>query len=75
MIFFRDLLKEKEGFKCILWTRITFKKWNNATNSHDVDTIYRNSDSITVTNKSFNLNSAYEILKYRVEVYSNEGSG
>ena len=73
--FFRDLLKEKKGFKYILSTRITFKKWNNATNSHDIDTIYRNSDPITVTNQRFNLNSAYEILKHRVEFYSNEGSG
>ena len=73
--FFRDLSKEKKGFKYILSTRITFKKWNNATNSHDIDTIYRNSDPITVTNQRFNLNSAYEILKHRVEFYSNEGSG
>ena len=73
--FFRDLSKEKKGFKYILSTRITFKKWNNATNSHDIDTTYRNSDPITVTNQRFNLNSAYEILKHRVEFYSNEGSG
>ena len=73
--FLRDLLKEKKGFKYILSTRITFKKWNNATNSHDIDTTYRNSDPITVTNQRFNLNSAYEILKHRVEFYSNEGSG
>ena len=73
--FLRDLLKEKKGFKYILSTRITFKKWNNATNSHDIDTTYRNSDPITVTNQRFNLNSACEILKHRVEFYSNEGSG
>ena len=30
--FFRDLLEEKRGFKYILSTRVTFKKWNNATN-------------------------------------------
>ena len=30
--FFRDLLQGKRGFKYILSTRVTFKKWNNATN-------------------------------------------
>ena len=73
--FFRDLLEEKRGFKYILSTRVTFKKWNNATNTYDFDTIYRNSDSITVANQRFNLNTAYETLKHRVEFYSNEGSG
>ena len=73
--FFRELLEEKKGFKYILSTKITFKKWNNATKSHDIDTIYCNSDPTTVTNQIFNLNSAYEILKHRVEFYSNEGSG
>ena len=54
---------KKKGFQYILSTRITFKKWNNATNSHDIYTIYRNSYPVTVTNQRFNLNSAYEILK------------
>ena len=73
--FFRDLLEEKRGFKYILSTRITFKKRNNATNTYDFDTIYRNSHPITVTNQRFNLNTAYETLKHRVQFYSNEGSG
>ena len=73
--FFRELLEEKRGFKYILSTRITFTKWNNATNAYDFDTIYRNSDLITVTNKRFNLATAYQTLKHRVEFYSNEGSG
>ena len=33
--FFRDLLEEKRGFKYILSRWITFKKWNNATNTYD----------------------------------------
>ena len=73
--FFRELLEEKRGFKYILSIRITFTKWNNATNAYDFDTIYRNSDLITVTNKRFNLATAYQTLKHRVEFYSNEGSG
>ena len=74
-IFFKDLLEEKGGFKYILSTRVSFKKWNNATNTYDIDTIYCNSDPITVTNQRFNLNSAYETSKHRVEFYSNEGLG
>ena len=59
MIFFRDLSEEKKGFKYILSTRVTFKKWNNATNTYNIDTIYRNSDPITVTNQRFDGNSVY----------------
>ena len=73
--FFKDLLEEKKGFKYILSTRVTFKKWNNPTNTYNIDTIYCNSDPITVTNQRFDLNSAYETLKHRVEFYTNEGSG
>ena len=72
--FFRDLLEEKRGFKYILSTTVTLKKWNNATNTYDIDTIYRNSDSITVTNQIFNLNNAYEKIKHRLEFYSDGGS-
>ena len=73
--FFRDLLEEKRGFKYILSTRVTFKKWNNATNTYDSDTIYRNSDPIKVANRRFDLATAYETLKHRLNIYSAEGSG
>ena len=72
--FFRDLLEEKRSFKYILSTTVTLKKWNNPTNTYDIDTIYRNSDSITVTNQIFNLNNAYEKIKHRLEFYSDGGS-
>ena len=48
---FKDLLKEKGGFKYNLGTTITLKRWNNATNSYDIDTIYLNAKAITVTNE------------------------
>ena len=41
---FKDLLKEKRGFKYILSVRVTLKRWNNETNTFDIDTIFRNSD-------------------------------
>ena len=50
--FFRDLLEEERGFKYILSSRAALKKWNNATNAYDIDTIYRNSDPIKVINRS-----------------------
>ena len=73
--FVKDLLEQKRGSKYVLSLKITFKKWNNATNTYGFDTIYRNSHPIKVTNQRFDLNSAYEILKHRVEFYFNEGSG
>ena len=48
---FKDLLKEKRGFKYILSVRVTLKRWNNETNTYDIDTIFRNSTPITVTNQ------------------------
>ena len=72
---FKDLLKEKRGFKYILSVKVTLKRWNNATNTYDIDTIFRNSDAITVANQRFNLNTSHETLKHRLSIYSSEGSG
>ena len=64
---FKDLLKQKRGFKYILSVRVTLKRWNNETNTYDIDTIFRNSAPITVTNQICNLNSAYEELKHNLD--------
>ena len=72
---FLDLLKEKRGFKYILSIKVTLKRRNNETNTYDIDTIFRNSDTITVTNKRFDLGAGYETLKHRLSVCSGEGSG
>ena len=37
---FEVLLKEKRGFKYILSVRVTLKRWNNETNTYDIDTIF-----------------------------------
>ena len=73
--FFKDLLEERRGFKYILSVRVVLKKWDNVTNSYYIDTIYYNSDSITVINTRFNLAEAFETLKHRLSIYSDEGSG
>ena len=72
---FKDLFEEKRGFKYILSVRVTLKRWNNETNAYDIDTVFRNSDPITVTNERFDLGTAYETLKHRSSIYSGEGSG
>ena len=72
---FRDLLREKRGFKYNLATIITFKRWNNATNSYDIDTIYLKTKPITVINQRLSLNSAYEELKHRPDIWTGLGSG
>ena len=72
---FLDLLDEKRRSKYTLSTKVIWKRWNNATNTYDIDTIFHNSDPITVANQRFNLNAAYEILKHRLTIYSSEGSG
>ena len=73
--FFNNLLEEKRDFKYILSVKVNLKRWNNATNTYDIDTIFRNSDAITVTNQRLNLNTSYEKLKHRLSIYSSEVFG
>ena len=73
--FFSDLLEEKRGFKYVLAATITLKRWNYAINRYDVETIYINSEVVTVTNQRFNLSTSYEILKHVLNIWSGEGSG
>ena len=72
---FKDLLREKRGFKYNLMTAITLKLWNNTTNTYDIKTVYFDSRPITVINQRFGLNKAYEILKHRLDIWSERGSG
>ena len=72
---FRDLLREKRGFKYNLLSIITLKRWNNEINTYDIETIHIKTKAITVTNQRFNLNSAYEELKHRLDIWTGLGSG
>ena len=65
---FKDLLQEERRFKYILLALITLKRWNNAINRYDVETIYLRSEAITVTNQRFNLDKAYEELKNKLDI-------
>ena len=44
------------------------------TNSYDIETITLKAKAITVINQRFNLNSAYEELKHRLDIWTGEGS-
>ena len=48
--FFKDLLREKRGFKYNLEAEITLKRWNNAINRYDIETIFIRSGAVTVIN-------------------------
>ena len=50
-------------------------KMENATNSYDIITRYIKTNAITVINQRFDLNSAYEELKHRLDTWTGEGSG
>ena len=71
----RDLLREKRGFKYNLEVVVTLKRWNNATNTYDIETKHIKAKALTVINQRFNLNSAYEELKHRLDIWTGEGSG
>ena len=72
---FRDLLREKRGFKYNLGATITLKRWNNAANSYDIATIPLKAKAIKVIKQRFNLNSAYEELKHTLDIWACEGFG
>ena len=72
---FRDLLREKRGFKYNLVAIVTLKRWNNANNTYNIETKHMKAKAITVINQRFNLNSAYEELKHRLDIWTGEGSG
>ena len=72
---FRDLLREKRGFKYSLYIAVILKRWNNAINRFNIETVKIKSKAITVTNQRFNLNSAYEELKHRLNIWTGLGSG
>ena len=72
---FKDLLKEKRSFKYNLMATITFKLWKSATNTYDIKTVLFDSGRITVINERFDLNKAYEILKHRLDIWSERDSG
>ena len=72
---FRDLLREKRGFRYKLVIEITLKRWNNAINWYDIEKIYLRSNPITVIKQRFNLSSAYERIKYLLDIWAGQGSG
>ena len=71
---FRDLLREKTGFKYNLYIVGAIKRWNNAINRFDIETAKIKAKAITVTNQRFNSNSAYE-LKHSLDIWTGLGSG
>ena len=72
---FSDLLEEKRGFKYVLLATITLKRWNNAINRYDIETIYINFEAVTVTNQRFNLIKSYEKLQNTLDIWTGQGSG
>ena len=72
---FRDLLRQKRGFKYNLAVIITLKRWNNGINRFDIETKHIKTKAITVANQRFNLNSASEELKSRLDIWTGLGSG
>ena len=54
---------------------VTLKRSNNAINRFHIEKVYIKTHAITVTNQRFNLNSAYEELKHRLDIWTGEGAG
>ena len=52
---------------------VTLKRWNNAINRFDIETIYIRSEPVTVTNQRFNLSTSYGKLKNILNIWSGQG--
>ena len=65
MIYFQIYYKKK----------ITLKKWNDAINRFDIETIYFRSEPVTVRNQRINLSTSYQKLKNILNIWSVKGSG
>ena len=72
---FKDILREKRGFKYNLEIKVTLKRWNNAINRFDIETIYIRSEPVTVTNQRFGLSTSYEKFKNILNIWAGQGSG
>ena len=68
MIYLKIYYKKKRGFKYNLVASITLKRWNNVTNTYNIETIHIKTKAITVINQRFNLNNAYEELNHRLDI-------
>ena len=73
--YFKDLLREKRGFEYNLVAEITLKRWNNAINRYDIETIFIRSNAVRVINQIFNLEASNEILKNILDIWTGFGSG
>ena len=62
----QEFQKEKELLEAMqkLSATVTLKRWNNAINRFDIETIYINSEPVAVTNQRFNLSTSHEKLKH-----------
>ena len=72
---FKELLREKRGFKYTLVAEITLKGWNNASNRYDIETTFIRSNAVTVINQRFNFEVSYEIIKNILDIWTGFGSG
>ena len=51
------------------------KIWNNPTSTYDIEKAYFSSGSVTITDQRFNLNKTYEIIKSKLDIWGERGSG
>ena len=70
---FLDLLQEKRSFNYVLLVVITLKRWSNAINKFDIETIYIRSEPVAVTNQRFNLSTSYKKLKNILNIWAGQG--
>ena len=73
-VLFNDLLRESNGFKYILTTKITLEKRIN-----DNETLYKtlhfNSKVKALTNERCHLNDSFEKILNSLDIWISEGSG
>ena len=71
---FSDLLNERKGFKYQITLKVTLKKYKS-NGEIEFRPVYFNSTTKAVINHKFSLENAFQKVLYRIDNWSNEGSG
>ena len=71
---FNDLLNETKGFKYQITVKVLLKKYK-PNEEIEFTPVYFNSSTKTIINNRFKLAHAFQEILYRIDAWSNKGSG
>ena len=71
---FKDLLNETKGFKYQITVKVLLKKYKS-NGEIEFAPVYFNSSTKTVINNRYKLDQSFQEILYRIDAWTNRGSG